>query len=168
MRFNLILVLLFLFHSAELDAQEAAPVYPKVAGYFSIVHPIVSISEKETSTNFSSSYTIGFPTGVNVVKSDKIAFSFEITPFIRAENGSSKVYNTLFHPGVIFRFKNGFGVTARAAFETSGRYGMTGVLSKVLKKNKSSSYFIATPFPIRFRNNNPASVGFALQLGISF
>jgi hypothetical protein len=163
-----LLSILLLFSLRLAFAQEQVTSYPKIAGYFSIVHPIVSWSDQETTTNFSQSYTVGFPTGINLLKSDKLAFSFEITPFIRAENGSSKMYNTLFHPGIIFLFKNGIGLTARAEFESSGRYGMTGVLSKVVKKNKNGSYFVAVPMPIRYGNNKAASLGFAVQVGISF
>lgn len=160
-------LLLFSFQTARAQEPPSA-VYPKVMGYFSAVHPIVSFDKEGSTSNFSNSYVVGFPAGVNILKSDKIGFSFEITPFIKAENNDSKVYNLLFHPGVIFRLKNGFSITERAAFETLGRYGFTTVFTKVVVKGKNSNLFIAVPLPARFGNEKPASIGFAFQVGVSF
>ncbi len=150
------------------NAQEAVPSYPKVTGYFSTVHVIVAASKDETVTNFSPAYTIDFPTGVNILKSDHIGFSFELTPFVKVENNSSKMSNLLFHPGIIFRRKNGFAITERMAFETSGRFGTTTVFTKVIKRYNGFNSFVAIPFPLRFGNEKPMSIGVAIQLGISF
>ena len=82
-------------------AQEPAAIsYPRTAGYMSIVHPIVSVNKDKATYNFSGTYTVGFPCGVNILKSDRAGFSFEVTPFITATGGTSKVSNFLFHPGV--------------------------------------------------------------------
>ncbi len=142
--------------------------YPKTVNYFSIVHPLVTVYENETVYNFANEYTVGFPVGINMLKSDHFGFSFEITPFIRASGGSSKVSNVLFHPGIMFRRKNGFTITSRLAFETSGRYGATAVFSKVIVKTPQYNYFIAVPVPFRFGNDRPASFGAGLQVGITF
>jgi len=48
--------------------------------------------------------TITFPFDLNLLKSNKFGFSFEITPFIKAEDSTSKTTNILFHPGAMFRF----------------------------------------------------------------
>jgi hypothetical protein len=74
----------------------------------------------------------------------------------------------LFHPGAMFRFKHGFTFIGRMAFETNGRFGVTPVFSQVIKKGKDASLFVSVPFPVRFGNDVPASVGTGLQLGISF
>jgi hypothetical protein len=149
-------------------AQTPPNTYPRIAGYFSVIHPLVTMTAAETKANFMSSYTVGFPTGVNILKSDKIGFSFEITPFIRAENGNARVYSVLFHPGVMFRFPHYFTINARLAFETSGRFGATPVFSKVVKRNPGSSLFVAVPLPIRLGNNAQPSVGVGVQVGVSF
>jgi hypothetical protein len=62
----------------------------------------------------------------------------------------------------------GYTFAGRAAFETSGRYGITPVFNKVIKKNKNSSYYIAIPLPVRFGNDKPASFTIAFQFGIAF
>ncbi|WP_225309540.1 hypothetical protein [Larkinella humicola] len=149
-------------------AQETPPVYPRIAGYVGILHPLVTFSGEETVTNFDTYYIVGLPTGINIWKSPKIGFSVEIVPLIRAENGTSKVANLLFHPGVLVSLGHGFTLAGRAAFETAGRYGFTPVLNKIVKKNKNSGYFVAVPVPVRFGNNHPTSVTIGFQFGISF
>ena len=142
--------------------------YPKIAGYVGIVHPIVTFSSDGTHTNFKDSYVVGMPIGINIWKSAKIGFSSEIVPFVKATGTGSKVNNVLFHPGVLVALGNGFTFAGRAAFETSGRYGVTPVLNKIVKKNEGSSYFIALPLPVRFGNDLPSSLGIGFQFGISF
>lgn len=142
--------------------------YPKLAGYVGIVHPIVTFSSDGTHTNFKYSYTVGMPIGINIWKSARIGFSSEIVPTIKATNSSSKVSNVLFHPGILVALGSGFTFAGRAAFETSGRYGLTPVINKIVKKNKGSSYFAAVPLPARFGNDQPSSFGIGFQFGIAF
>jgi hypothetical protein len=171
MKNNFILLTCLLFTSFSVFSQQvsAENTYPKVAGYMGILHPLQTWSSDGTSSgNFGSIYTIGFPTGINILKSDKIGFSFEFVPTIRIENGVSKMNNFLFHPGVMFRFKHGFTLVTRAAFETSGRYGFTPVINKVVKKNKHSNYFIAVPLPVRFGNDKPSTYTIGFQFGVGF
>ena len=76
--------------------------------------------------------------------------------------------NFLFQPGILVAMGHGFTFAGRAAFETSGRYGITPVFNYVFIKNKSSSYYIAIPLPVRFGNNLPNSFGISFQFGIAF
>ena len=154
--------------SKTAHAQDTPPVYPRIAGYVGILHPLVTFSGEETVTNFKNYYIVGLPTGINIWKSPKIGFSVEIVPLIRAENGTSKVSNLLFHPGILVSLGHGFTLAGRAAFETAGRYGFTPVLNKIVKKNKNSGYFVAVPIPVRFGNDHPANVTIGFQFGISF
>ena len=149
-------------------SQSSSPVFPKIAGYVGILHPIVAYSDDVKMSNFKDYYVVGMPIGINIWKTAKIGFSAEFVQFIRAENGSSKMSNFLFHPGILVALGHGFTFAGRAAFETSGRYGLTPVLNYVFKKNKNSNYFIAVPFPARFGNNLPASLGMSFQFGIAF
>lgn len=149
----------------SLSAQEN---YPKVAGYVGIVHPIATFSSAGTDFNFDDHYVVGMPIGINLWKNKKIGFSFEVVPYVRSENGSSKMPNLLIHPGVLVSLGNGFTFAGRAAFETSGRYGFTPVLNKVIIKNKHSSFFAAVPVPFRFGNDRPFSTTVAFQFGIAF
>nr|WP_314896730.1 hypothetical protein [uncultured Flavobacterium sp.] len=142
--------------------------YPKITGYFGVIHPIVTFSEEETTLNFRDYYAVGFPTGINIWKSSKIGFSFEIVPTIKAEDGNSKMNNLLFHPGILVALGNGYTFAGRAAFETNGRYGVTPVFNKTVIKNANSSYYVAIPLPVRFGNEHPATFTVGLQFGIAF
>ncbi|MEJ6979063.1 hypothetical protein WG906_01295 [Pedobacter sp. P351] len=149
-------------------AQTPVQIYPSIAGYVGIIHPIVTFSSNGTHANFDESYIVGMPTGINIWKSPRFGFSFEAVPFIRAENGVSKMTNIVFHPGILAALGKGYTFVGRAAFETSGRYGFTPILNKVVRKNKHSNYFVALPFPVRFGNDNPATFTAAFQFGLGF
>lgn len=149
-------------------ASFAQTTYSKVTGYISVVHPIVTYSNDKPVTNFKDYYLVGFPTGINIWKSPKLGFSFEVIPYIKSENGSSKMNNLTFHPGVLVSMGHGFTFIGRAAFETSGRYGVTPVFNKTIIKNKECSYFIAIPLPIRFGNEKPTTFTFGFQFGVTF
>ena len=158
----------FLSLSLAGHAQDKPPVYPRVAGYVGLLHPLVTVSASETTPNFRDAYTVGLPTGINLWKSDRIGFSAEFVPIIRATTGTSRVVNFLFHPGVLVGLGHGYTFVGRAAFETAGRYGFTPVLNKVVKRNNASTYFVAIPVPFRFGNDRPASVTLGFQFGIGF
>ncbi|MFD1605298.1 hypothetical protein ACFSJW_01755 [Flavobacterium artemisiae] len=165
MSFKHLLFLSVLITSPVLLSQT---VYPKVTGYFGIMHPLVSLSKDQTNINFRDYYAVGFPTGINIWKNEKIGFSFEIVPNIKDAQGTDKVTNLLFHPGVLVSLGKGYAFAGRAAFETSGRYGFTPVFNKTIIKNKTCSYYAAIPLPVRFGNNHPASFTIGFQFGIAF
>ena len=143
-------------------------VYPKITGYFGILHPIVTFSDEQTNVNFRDYYAVGFPTGINIWKNQKIGFSFEVVPNIKVQGNSDKVTNLLFHPGVLVALGHGYTFAGRAAFESSGRYGITPVINKTIIKSDKCSYFAAIPLPVRFGNNHPASFTIGFQFGIAF
>ena len=143
-------------------------VYPKITGYFGILHPIVTFSDEQTNVNFRDYYAVGYPTGINIWKNQKIGFSFEVVPNIKVQGNSNKVTNLLFHPGVLVALGHGYTFAGRAAFESSGRYGITPVINKTIIKSDNCSYFAAVPLPVRFGNNHPASFTIGFQFGIAF
>lgn len=152
----------------ERGLAQAPATYPKIAGYVGAVHPIVTYGKDRPQYNFNGSYTGGLATGINIWKSAKVGFSVEFVPFIKAGGGTSKMNNFLFHPGVLFALGKGYTLATRAAFETGGRYGFTPVFNKVVKRNKTTSYYVAIPVPARFGNNAAATVGLAFQFGVAF
>ncbi|WP_259015916.1 hypothetical protein [Emticicia fluvialis] len=143
------------------------PTYPRVTGYVGVIHPVITFSRQNT-LNFKDNYVVGFPVGLNLWKTPKAGFSLEIVPLILSEKGTSRVSNLLIHPGVLVALGKGYTFAGRAAFETSGRYGLTPVLNKVVKKNKHSGYYIALPLPLRFGNGRPASFTLGFQFGLNF
>lgn len=142
--------------------------YPKIAGYVGILHPIITFNSTGTDTNFGDHYVVGMPVGINIWKSQRIGFSAEFVPSVRAENGSSKMANFTFHPGILVALGKGWTFAGRTAFETSGRYGVTPVLNKTVIKGKNSSLFAALPLPVRFGNDKPTSFTIGFQFGIAF
>ena len=145
-----------------------APTPPRMVGYLGVLHPIITFDQAGSETNFKNYYVVGFPIGLNLWKTEKLGFSVEIVPILRADNSTSKVTNVLFHPGILANLGHGFTFAGRLAFETSGRYGLTPVLNKIVKRGKTNSYFVAIPAPVRFGNNRPASLTVGLQFGIVF
>lgn len=160
--------LLILSNAAFSQTENVSTSYPQVKGYFAILHPIITFEKNHTIYNFSDAYTVGFPTGINILKNYNFGYSFEVVPFIKAEDGKDKVTSVLFHPGLLFRYKHGFTFITRLAFDTSGRYGFTAVFNKVIAKGKNVNYFIATPLPVRFGNEKAVSVGAGIQIGVTF
>lgn len=163
-----VLVLTLLLLTAKFLPAQTTAAYPRAAGYMSVIHPLVSVNKDGATYNFSGSYTVGFPCGVNVLKSDKFGYSFELVPFITSAGGASKTTNFLFHPGILFRYPKGFTFITRLAFETSGRYGASAVFNKVVIRTKMNNYFVAMPLLLRFGNDKPASAATGLQLGVTF
>ncbi|MFD1257480.1 hypothetical protein ACFQ3S_11795 [Mucilaginibacter terrae] len=92
----------FLFNLAPLSAQTVSPTYPKIAAYVGILQPLITFGSYGTHVNFSGSYTVGIPTGINICK--------------RAENGISKMNNFLFHTGVLIALEHGYTIAGRAPF----------------------------------------------------
>ncbi len=170
MKRHLIPILILLQCSALSFSQQANPalVYPKIVGYASILHPIVSFDKNGGAFNFTDSYIVGIPVGINILKSDNIGFSFEMVPYIKVEDGKDKVSNFLFHPGFMFRYKHGFTFLTRVAFETSGRYGFTPIFNVLLIKGKDVNFLTALSAPFRFGADKLPSVGLGLQFGIAF
>ena len=162
---RIILLLSFVFSSKFLFSQV---IYPKTTTYFGVVHPIVTVSSDKPVYNFQNYYMVGIPTGINVWKSKKIGYSLEIIPYIKSDKTISKMSNLLIHPGVLVSLGDGFTFIGRAAFETSGRYGLTPIINKTILKTNNCSYYVSVPVPLRFGNNQTSSATLALQFGIIF
>jgi hypothetical protein len=160
---TLLLLAFFKLSSAQ---QPAA--YPKITGYFSILQPLTTLSDGKFTSNFGNVYVVGFPFGMNILKSERFGVSFEVAPSIRTEKNVAKVSSVLFHPGAMFRFQHGFTFIGRMAFETNGRFGMTPVFNQVIAKGKDAGFYVSVPFPLRFGNDQPASLGTGIQLGVTF
>ena len=179
MKKHTVVFLLVLLSGGICFAQTANPV--QVKAYVSTVHPLVTLDRTGATYNFKSSYTIGFPVGINLYHRDTslVGLSFEFIPFIKVEKGSDKMSNLLFHPGVVFRIRPRkvkeqvrFSIIGRGAFETSGRYGFTPNFSLFFQRKaadkKKPKFFVAVPVPVRFGAGKPASVNLSFQFGIVF
>jgi hypothetical protein len=164
----LVFLLLLLIKFSYSQSKNFENSYPRVLGYICVLEPIVNWDLNGFTLNFENVYTVGFPIGINILKSDKIGFSFELTPYIMFEKGMSKVNNLLFHPGVRFQLPHNYAFIIRVAFETNGRYGITPIINKVFLRMKYLNYFVGIPAPIRIGNNKPFSIGLGILVGICF
>lgn len=158
--------ILFFFQIIKINAQSS--IFPKVTGHFGIVNPLVTITKEKTSFNFNGSYSVSMVGAINLCKTEKWGFSLESYSTLKFENGISKMANFTFHPGILYRINSTTTLAGRTAFETSGRYGITPVFNKVLRKNQFTNYYLAIPFPIRAGAEKPLSIGLGVQLGVSF
>lgn len=165
---KLLFILLMINLTNNLYAQKDVDVYPKIKGYVGILHPLITFTKDETTTNFKDYYIVGMPIGINIWKNKTIGFSFEIVPTVKSDKEISKVNNVLIHPGILVRLKNDFTFAGRIAFETSGRYGFTPILTKAIFVNKDYNYFVSLPMPIRFGNDKPPTLTLGFQFGIAF
>ena len=145
--------------------------YPKIVGYFSFILPLVTINQNKTSNDFSNmnnGFSIGFPTGINVLYSEHFGFSYEITPTIETTGGSSRISKILFDPGPMFRFRHGFTFIPRLAFQTDGRYGITPVFNQIVCNTPKINYFVALSLPMRVGNSELPNIGIGFQIGMIF
>lgn len=153
---------------SDSTASEIKHTYPEIKGYVGLVHPLYTWSHDGNVPNFRDYYIVGNPWGINVWKNKKFGFSFEFTPFIRSDAKSVKMSNFLFHPGVLYRLGHEFTFIARAAYETSGRFGFTPIINKVVYREKNYNIFTAILLPLRWGNDKAASYTIAFQFGIGF
>ena len=153
---------------STIQKQPANHSYPEIKGYVGIVHPIYTFSNDGNVVNFKDYYLVGNPWGINIWKSKKFGFSFEFTPYIKTDNKGSKMSNFLFHPGILYRLGKEFTMIGRVAYETSGRYGFTPIINKVLIRTKSNTFFVAVLLPVRFGNSLAPSYTASFQFGVGF
>lgn len=158
----------FMFSQTTTEEKKEEHHNPEIITFISVLHPIATITSPETHYNFKDYYVIAFPVGINFWATHNRGFSFEIVPAIKTENGLSKASNITFHPGFLGRINKNTTYTIRAGFETSGRYGITPVLTKILARQDGLSYFASATFPVRTGNNLPLSLAPGILLGIAF
>lgn len=166
-----IAVLFFAAAAHETSAQDKPnpTEVARVTGYFSYLMPLVKFQDGESTSNFSDGFAMGFPAGfILATKSGRYGYIFELVPIIAFANGTSRMDNLVFNPGIQFHIPGGWNFNALASFETSGRYGLTPVISKTLRVGEYTSWFMTVPVPVRFGANRPTSLEFALQLGFAF
>lgn|SRR5690606_1185140 len=167
-KFNSCTLLLLTAFSTSIFAQ-TGPKYDQqlnISGYFGLVHPIATLQGGDVRMNFDDSYSIGFVTGINFQKNPKYGYTLEIVPTIVSTSKASSVKNIVVQPGVYFPFRNGWKFTNRLSFETSGRYGVTPSISKVLIKG-SHPLALTIPISLRFGNEQDFSLGSAVLFTVA-
>ena len=165
----------FAFALVALAATLVGPAIPHafaqntLGGHFGFVLPLVTHANG-TTTTISDNFTIGFPTGITVRKSQSFAFDLELVPAV--QNDPLHVDLTV-HPGVVFGLANGWGAGARLAFDVNkASWGFTPILNHgLLKVGSGGTLFGELVLPIRFQDDGRhtfTSVGFGVHIGVGF
>lgn len=147
----------------------AAAAQDRVGGHFGFVIPLVTRAN-DTTTTVSDDFVIGFPTGITLNTSDRLAFDLELVPVI--QNEPLHVDLTV-HPGVIFRLADRFSAGLRMAFEVNrASWGFTPLVNRSFAVTDNTAIFGELVVPIRFQidpaGSQFTSIGLGVHAGIGF
>ena len=163
------LVLPWLVGGLLLATGSSASAEDHLGGHFGIVLPLVTRADGVTTT-IGDDFKIGFPTGITVKKTDKVAFDFELVPVIH----KSQFVSLTVHPGVIFGLAPSIAGGVRMAFDVrENSWGFTPLLSKSFPMNGGAyALFAELDVPIRFQEpsagRSSTAVTVAAHFGIGF
>lgn len=159
-----------LIAAAGLLAPAGALAQNQVGGHFGLVLPLVTHFDGET-TDIADDFLIGFPAGVTVQATERVAFDLELVPVIQDEPLS---VDLTVHPGVLVSFGSAYTAGLRAAFDVGGdAWGVTPLLARGFPiADGSAVYFVELDVPIRVLDDatgsSDVSVGIAFHTGIAF
>src|SRR6266700_3455065 len=145
----------------------------RVGGHIGFVLPLVTRSGGQT-TNLGDGFSIGFPMGITVKGSGRMAFDLELVPSV---NNTPRAVALTVHPGLVWGVGHSFAVGGRAAFDVnSSQLGFTPLVNKSWPIKRESSffkaYFAEAVLPIRFNRplGGPATnpVTFGMHFGVGF
>lgn len=154
----------------------AAPIagaQTSVGGHIGFVLPLVTRAGGQTTT-LGDGFSVGFPIGITVKGSGRMAFDLELVPAVK--NTPRGVTLTV-HPGLVWSIGHGFAVGGRAAFDVnSSQIGFTPLVNKSFPIHREGSffkaYFAEAVLPVRFNrpvggpNTNP--ITFGMHFGVGF
>ena len=147
---------------------------PTLGGHIGFVLPLVTRSGGQT-TSLADQPAVGFPVGVTIKGSGRMAFDLELIPFINTAR--PRTNSLTIHPGLIYSLGHGYAVGLRAAFVVDNpTVGFTPLVNKSwpIKHNNSlfKAYFVEADLPVRFSRpvGAPATnaVTFAMHFGVAF
>ncbi|MGH9720164.1 MAG: hypothetical protein ACRD8O_08125 [Bryobacteraceae bacterium] len=141
----------------------------RVGGHFGFVVPLV-IRANSTTTTVSDDFVIGFPTGITLRTSDRVAFDLELVPVIQNEPWH---VDLTVHPGVIVGLADRLNVGLRMAFDVNRpSWGFTPLVNRSFGIGGGASVFGELDVPIRFQidpfGSRFTSIGLAVHAGVGF
>jgi hypothetical protein len=148
-----------------------------MGGHIGFVLPLVTHVGGQTINDTADQFSIGFPVGITVKGSGRMAFDLELVPFI---NTAPPRQTTLtVHPGLVWNLGHGWGAGGRLAFDVNASdWGFTPLVNHSWPIRSASehsffkTYFIEADLPVRFNRpvNAPATnaVTFAMHFGLGF
>lgn len=137
----------------------------RLGGHFGSVLTLVTRAGGDTTT-LGDRFSIGFPTGITVKTSDKVAFDLEFVPTIQR---SPFIVGLTVHPGILYALPNDFTAGLRMAFDVNqSSWGFTPLLNHKLQTlGTACTLFGELVVPVRFQNNNN-SIGIGVHVGVGF
>ena len=164
LRASSLFVLAFTLGTSAVTAQD------RLGGHFGVVFPLVTHVDGHTTT-ISDDFQIGFPTGITVKTSGKVAFDLELVPSI--QNNPLGVSLTV-HPGILYALSSPWTAGLRMAFDVNApSWGFTPLLNYGLP-GAYHGLFVELVAPIRFQEARGAaverrtSIGLGAHIGIGF
>ena len=144
-----------------------------VGGHIGFVLPLVTRAGGVT-TNLGDNFSMGFPMGITVKGTGRMAFDLELVPGVQT---TPRVVSLTVHPGLVWGIGHGFAVGGRAAFDVnSSQLGFTPLVNKSWPIRVESSffkaYFVEAVLPVRFNRPvggpNVNAVSFGMHFGLGF
>ena len=136
----------------------------RLGGHFGVVFPLGTWEQGKEPVSFGDNAVVGFPMGITIKKSDRLAFDLEFVPTI-----DDHTVNLTVHPGVLYGLGHDFTAGLRMAFDVDqGSWGFTPLINrKLFDVTESSHLFVELPLPIRIKDGS-AAVTAALHVGLAF
>jgi hypothetical protein len=135
-----------------------------LGGHFGFVLPLVTRSGGDTKT-IGNQFQIGFPMGITVKTSEKVAFDLELVPVIQR---TPYLVTLTVHPGFLYALPNNFAAGLRMAFDVNGNaWGFTPLVHYTFARVNSLPVFGELVVPIRFHDDFN-SVGLGVHFGFAF
>ena len=146
----------------------AAHAENRVGGHIGFVLPLVTHLDGHTET-ISDDFVIGFPVGITIRKSEKVAFDFEFEPEVQKEPLEATL---IVHPGVIWTLPHEMEVGLRLAVDVKGdTWGFTPLINRSFKMTEGTKFFAELVVPIRIheiKDDKKASIGIGIHFGVGF
>jgi hypothetical protein len=140
----------------------------RIGGHFGTVLPLVTHARGDSST-IADDASVGFPTGVTVRTSNRVAFDLEVVPVI--QNQPLGVSMT-FHPGVLLGLDARTTVGMRMAFDVDRpSWGFTPLLNRGFASVGGRPLFAELVAPVRFQEDAAGTfttIGLGVHLGFGF
>ena len=148
---------------------------PTLGGHIGFLLPLVTHSGGQTINNLTEQFAVGFPVGITVKGSGRMAFDLEFVPQINTTR--TRLTTLTVHPGLIYSLGHGWAAGGRVAFVVdNATWGFTPLVNKSwpIKHNNGlfKAHFVEADLPVRFSRpvGAPATnaVTFAMHAGVSF
>lgn len=142
----------------------------RVGGHFGAVFPLVSHGDGQT-VNISDDFNIGFPMGITIKNTGRLAFDLELVPVLDFHDDGPISTPLTIHPGVLASFGR-WTSGLRLAVDVGGAsWGFTPLLNRGFGEGLFT-YFGEVVVPIRFKDDDlgdtQTSVGLGVHIGVGF